>query len=132
LQLPTELQIAIIDDSEDYLQFIHTALRRLAEKVEVICLPNPSEAKTRLPISHVRLVLCDINFDPANERDRQGLELLKWLKENLSGVPVVMMTRYVDQGFREEAMTLGADGFLEKPILLSQLKELAEKYLSHE
>jgi len=122
-------KVAIIDDSADYLQFIKTSLGRIAEKVEVLCFSSPEEAQSALRKSKVRLIICDINFDPENESDRQGLNLLRWLKEKLPEVPVVMMTRYMDQGFREEAMALGADGFLEKPILLGQLREIADNYL---
>lgn len=120
---------AVIDDSEDYLQFIKISLQRIAAGTDVLCFINPDDARSGLKGVEVSLILCDINFDPENEVDSQGLELLQWLKDNLPHVPVVMMTRYLDQGFRDEAMRLGAEGFLEKPILLGQLRDLSIKYL---
>lgn len=121
--------ISIIDDSEDYLNFLRTTLERIVPEVELVFFKTPDEAKGVIKQKDSSLILCDINFNPEDETDNQGLELLHWLKKELLDIPVIMMTRYLDQGFKEEAVKQGADGFLAKPISLAQLREIVNKYL---
>jgi len=66
------------------------------------------------------LVLSDINMPGMS-----GLELLQQLKKKFeSPAPIVMMiTAYGDTGNYNDAMQLGADDFLTKPLDFSLLKE---------
>jgi CheY-like chemotaxis protein len=66
------------------------------------------------------LILSDINMPGMS-----GFELLKQIKsEHNAPPPVVMMiTAYGDSGYYNEAMALGANDFLTKPIDFNQLKE---------
>ena len=54
-----------------------------------------------------------------------GLELLKRIKAEYETPPpiVMMITAYGDQGNYQEAMRLGADDFLTKPVDFAHLKE---------
>lgn len=65
------------------------------------------------------LILSDINMPGMS-----GLVLLERIKEKHSTPPpsVIMVTAYGDEYNHEEAMRLGADGFLEKPINFNSLK----------
>lgn len=70
------------------------------------------------------LILSDINMPGMS-----GLELLKHIKERYEKPPpvVMMITAYGDDENYKQAMTLGADDFLTKPLdfnlLKSKLKE---------
>ena len=66
------------------------------------------------------LILSDINMPGMS-----GLELLKHIKEKYGKPPpiVMMLTAYGDSDNYNEAMRLGADDFLTKPVDFSALKE---------
>jgi two-component system, chemotaxis family, chemotaxis protein CheY len=66
------------------------------------------------------LILSDINMPGMS-----GLELLKHIKQKYESLaPIVMMiTAYGDTGNYNDAMQLGADDFLTKPLDFSLLKE---------
>ena len=66
------------------------------------------------------LILSDINMPGMS-----GLELLKYIKEKYEKPPpvVMMITAYGDQDNYNEAMKLGADDFLTKPVDFAALKE---------
>lgn len=66
------------------------------------------------------LILSDINMPGMS-----GLELLKHIKEQYEKPPpvVMMVTAYGDEENYKQAMDLGADDFLTKPIDFNLLKE---------
>lgn len=66
------------------------------------------------------LILSDINMPGMS-----GLELLKHIKQKYEKPPpvVMMITAYGDEENYREAMKLGADDFLTKPLDFSALKE---------
>lgn len=73
------------------------------------------------------LILSDINMPGMS-----GLVLLKHIKENYEKPPpvVMMITAYGDDENYNEAMKLGADDFLTKPLDFVNLKEKLKKFLS--
>ena len=66
------------------------------------------------------LILSDINMPGMS-----GLELLRHIKEKYENPPpfVMMITAYGDDGNYNQAMNLGADDFLTKPLDFKMLKE---------
>ena len=73
------------------------------------------------------LILSDINMPGMS-----GLQLLEKIKQEYKKPPpvVVMITAYGDQSNYNQAMKLGADGFIAKPVDFKLLKEKI-KHLSH-
>lgn len=125
----SEKRIAVIDDSEDYLGFIKVSLKKIAQDISVVTFKDINNAKEAIEREPADLVLCDINFDPDNDTDRQGLEFLGWYRLKYPQHPIFMMTRYLDQGFKKEALNLGATGFLEKPLRIDQMKGIIRNHL---
>ena len=74
------------------------------------------------------LILSDINMPGMS-----GLDLLKHIKEKYATPPpvVMMITAYGDENNFNQAMRLGADDFLTKPLDFAQLKDKL-KYLNHD
>ena len=66
------------------------------------------------------LILSDINMPGMT-----GIELLRRIKKGTPAPPptVMMITAYGDKETYEEALALGVDGFLNKPIDFNVLKE---------
>jgi CheY-like chemotaxis protein len=99
-----EMQFDFAYSGEDALQFMH------AHNQEAV------------------LILSDINMPGMS-----GLELLKHIKEEFESPPpfVMMITAYGDDENYNNAMKLGADDFLTKPLDFTKLKDKLKK-LEHE
>lgn len=91
-----EMQFAFAHSGEDAIKYMHA---------------NEHEAV---------LILSDINMPGMS-----GLQLLKHIKEKFEKPPpvVMMITAYGDDENYKEAMKLGADDFLTKPVDFNNLKE---------
>ncbi|TGE04857.1 response regulator [Hymenobacter fodinae] len=82
--------------------------------------------------SEVVLILSDINMPGMS-----GLELLKQIKQQYNAPPpmppqVMMITAYGDDDSYQQAMQLGANDFLTKPVDFAALKEKLTLLASHE
>jgi CheY-like chemotaxis protein len=82
--------------------------------------------------SEVVLILSDINMPGMS-----GLELLKHIKQQYTSPPptppqVMMITAYGDDDSYKQAMQLGANDFLTKPVDFAALKEKLTLLASHE
>ena len=104
------IKILIVDDDPDYLRSLSSVLKR---DFSVMTASSLKEAGKRLR-QGLHLVLLDIRLDEADPANRDGIELLKRIKEERPDLPVVMMTAYGDIDLAVEAMKLGAADFLQK------------------
>lgn len=74
---------------------------------------------------HPDLILMDIQLPGVS-----GLEVTKWLKddENLKSIPVIAVTAFAMKGDEEKIREGGCDGYIEKPISLSDFLETVERF----
>ena len=61
---------------------------------------------------------------------KDGLEVLKFVKENSPSTKVIMLTAYADVANALAAKKLGAEDFLEKPYDLGELLSTIERLLT--
>ena len=113
--------LLIIDDIEDYLRSLSTALRR---NFAILTACSLEEAKAQMDGKRVDVVLADIRLNESDPANRDGLVFLEWSRANYSRVPVVIMSAYREFGFGDDALRLGAAEFLKKPINLHELRSL--------
>ena len=76
------------------------------------------------------IVLIDIRLDEKDPENKEGLELLKWIRENKKNMPVVMMSAYRDFDYAVEALNLGANYFVKKPLDPEELLKILRKLTS--
>lgn len=64
------------------------------------------------------LIICDVNIPKLN-----GFKVIKKIREdsNLVNIPFIFLTSQIDTNSRYQAMQLGANDYLEKPVKLKQL-----------
>jgi CheY-like chemotaxis protein len=74
----------------------------------------------------IGLVLCDILMP-----DMDGLEVLMEVRKLNPNLPFVSMTARKETPYLAAASHLGANGMLEKPFTLSQLRALLQRVCSH-
>ena len=117
-QKPTLL---IIDDIEDYLRSLQIALKR---EFDVITARSLHVAQEQMASHKVDIILSDIRLDESDLTNRDGLLFLEWAKANYPEIPVIGMSAYREFDLAVDALNLGADKFLKKPINLIELKML--------
>jgi two-component system, chemotaxis family, chemotaxis protein CheY len=118
------MKILVVDDEKDmqtlFLQRFRKEIRE--NEVNLVFAYSGEEALGYLN-QHVHeavLILSDINMPGMN-----GLELLRNIKQKFENPPpvVMMITAYGDAENYNQAMRLGADDFLTKPLDFVLLKE---------
>src|SRR6185503_1656787 len=118
------MKILVVDDEKDMETLFQQRFRKEIrdKEVEFAFASSGEEALRYLAqLQHEAvLILSDINMPGMS-----GLELLKHIKEKYENPPpvVMMITAYGDTENYEQAMKLGADEFLTKPVDFNLLKE---------
>ena len=111
--------ILIVDDDALLRFFFRAFLKKNA--VEVFEAGNGMEALSLLEKTAIHLIITDFHMPVMN-----GLELLKRIRANPGTrfLPVIMITANAEEEVREEAIRLGANHFISKPVT-------AEDFLHH-
>ena len=118
------MKILVVDDEKDVQLLFEQRFRKeiKAGEVEMAFAFSGEEALEFMQYHEQEaiLILSDINMPGMS-----GLELLKNIKEKYETPPpvVMMITAYGDDQNYQEAMRLGADDFLTKPVDFLNLKE---------
>ena len=118
------MKILVVDDEHDMKILFEQRFRReiRGHEMEFAFAYSGEEALSylRQHVHEVVLILSDINMPGMS-----GLELLTHIKQKYAAPPpvVMMITAYGDAENYKQAMRLGADEFLTKPLDFSLLKE---------
>lgn len=118
------MKILVVDDEKDVQLLFEQRFRKeiKAGEVEMAFAFSGEEALSFMKHHHHEavLILSDINMPGMS-----GLDLLRQIKEKYEKPPpiVMMITAYGDEENYNQAMRLGADDFLTKPIDFAALKE---------
>ena len=109
-------KILIVDDEQSILLSLSYALK--TEGVEVITCNEMEQAEEALANTHFDLVIADIRMSGVN--GVEGLELLKFIKEQYS-TEVIIMTGYGTAEIESLAYQRGALHFFKKPVDIQEL-----------
>ena len=118
------MKVLIVDDEKDIQSLFEQCFRReiRSGELELVFAFSGEEALNFMKIHEHEaiLILSDINMPGMS-----GLELLKNIKEKYeTPLPIMMMiTAYGDNVNYQNALRLGADDFLTKPIDFTSLKD---------
>jgi CheY-like chemotaxis protein len=118
------MNILVVDDEIDMKTLFEQKFRREIKENEIsFVFANSGEQALSHLDNHLHeavLILSDINMPGMT-----GLELLKNIKQKYRTPPpvVMMITAYGDSDNYEQAMHLGADDFLTKPLDFHLLKQ---------
>ena len=118
------MKILAVDDEQDVQTLFEQRFRREIKsgEMEFVFAYSGDEAIEYLTrhVHEAVLILSDINMPGMS-----GLELLKKIKQKFENPPpvVMMITAYGDDYNYNQAIKLGADDFLTKPLDFNSLKE---------
>jgi CheY-like chemotaxis protein len=118
------MKILVVDDEKDMQMLFEQRFRKEIRNGEIeFAFATSGEEALNYLTRHVHeavLILSDINMPGMS-----GLELLRQIKQKFASPPpvVMMITAYGDPENYNQAMKLGADDFLTKPVDFVLLKE---------
>ncbi len=113
--------ILVVDDDKNTRDGIARAMRRA---YQVLLAADADDAIESLQAESVDLVLSDMRMP-----GRDGLSLLREIRERFPRVPVVLLTAYGSIETAVESMRDGAVNFLTKPIRLDNLEQIIRETL---
>lgn len=119
--ITSDTDILVVDDDEQIRSFIRIILMKLGfTNIETSsCSKDVIE---RLRVKRYGLMFLDINMPGVD-----GLSLLRLLKNKYPKINVVMCTANNTEQNVKEAIAIGADGFLAKPVLAKGLMNLFDR-----
>ena len=122
------MKLLIVDDEQDVQWLFEKRFRReqRSGELDMHFAYSGEEALTLLQqarMNDLKLVMTDINMPGTS-----GIDLLKIIKEEYPGLPVIVITAYDDAKNRMAAYRNGADDYINKPIDFVKLKEKLMKY----
>jgi DNA-binding response OmpR family regulator len=136
---PNEIEIILVEDNADDAFFTIRAFKEANADNRIVHIKNGAAALDfffkELVIDHQsfqglsKLILLDLRLPKVD-----GIEILKQLKQNqhTSLIPVVILTSVSDDPIMYEALKIGADSYLIKPVTyegyLEIIKALSTKY----
>jgi CheY-like chemotaxis protein len=118
------MKILVVDDEQDVKTlFLQHFRREIREKLFDFSFCYSGEEALSFLTNHEHetiLILSDINMPGMT-----GIELLRHIKSHYRIPPpiVMMITAYDDKERHDQAIALGADDFLNKPLDFNSLKE---------
>ena len=113
--------ILILEDDITFSLMLKTWLGR--KGFEVSSVSSVSDARSRIEDASFDLILSDLRLP-----DGDGIDLLKWIKENNFAIPLIMMTSYAEIQTAVQAIKLGASDYIAKPLnpeeLLGKIRDV--------
>ncbi len=125
--METPTQVAwIIDDDDEMRQAIKLMLELLDFKVEIY-RDAPSASRDLLAGIQPDVVILDIMMPGVS-----GIDMLEFMRKqrDFTHVPIVMLSSETTDVQVDEAMELGADAFVFKPVTLEELENVIQKAIS--
>jgi len=112
----------IVDDEPDIRELLDITLSRM--NIKTVSAENITQAKDLLDKQTFDLCLTDMRLPDGN-----GIELIKYIQENISSLPVAMITAHGNMEYAIEALKSGAFDFVSKPVDLNILRSLVNTAL---
>ena len=120
-------KILVVDDEADLRDVIKLQLEQRGLNVlEAVDGQNAIDIlKSGDNMVNVGLILCDIRMPKVN-----GVECIRFLREQAPGIPVVVITGYPDSGLANDLMEKGVKEYLVKPVTKEKLLAVVEEQIA--
>jgi len=115
-----EMRVLVVDDEKNILDILQTFLEN--EGYTVCVAESGAEAMQNIEECMPQIVLLDIRMP-----DIDGIQCLRTIKDNYSGVEVVMMSGFATTRMALKSLQIGAFDYIGKPIEFGHLKEIIEQ-----
>ncbi len=118
-------QVVFVDDEPRVCHAVHKTLERAG--VQVRCFQGTEDC-----LRHLAAQRCDLLITDVKMPGKDGLALLREVKERQPWIPVLVVTGYADVPLAVRALKAGATDFVEKPLdrdaFLQTVERLIERH----
>ena len=114
----------IVDDDKAHLSMLQTLLKSLTDSIK--CVIDGEDAIREARENPYDVILMDVRMANVS-----GMEALQKIKAFNPSIPIIIMTAYSSIDKAVEAMRLGADDYLTKPLNFDELKLSIERATRH-
>jgi CheY-like chemotaxis protein len=113
----------MVDDDEEMINAVRLMLNLLDCETRHFFSARPA-AQALLDGKHPDLIILDINMPGVS-----GIDFLEFLRrrKELKNLPVVMLSTEASDVMVDQAMALGADAYVTKPVAIEELEEAMKK-----
>ncbi|MEW5984728.1 MAG: response regulator [Acidobacteriota bacterium] len=115
-----DLRLLLVDDEPDFLEPLCTRLTR--RRVACATAASGEEALQALADSRFDCAVVDVKMPGMD-----GLELLRRIRRDHPGTPVVLLTGHASVEMGVQGMELGAFDYLLKPVDLDELLDVVRR-----
>ena len=118
----------IVDDDDEMSHAVYLMLQLLDFSVKIF-RDAKSTARQLMSGDRPDAILLDINMPEVS-----GIDFLEFLRmrSELKGIPVVMLSSETTDIQVDEAMELGANGFVFKPVTIDELEEALKQAMGRD
>lgn len=110
-------KLLIVDDERDIREFAKSFFKK--RDIDVFTASGGSEAFEIIKKESPDLVLLDVRME-----EYTGVELLRKIRAEGSRVKVIMVSGVEEEQTMKEAESLGALGYIHKPLILEELEKI--------
>ena len=119
-------RVLVVDDDQEIFHFLKIKLVDQVESIELCSNPNEAlkiiKDKSQLDNSQrYDLILCDLQMPGMN-----GIHLIREIRK-FDDIAIILMTAYASVETAVEAIKIGADDYIVKPLNIPELKVTIEK-----
>ena len=127
--MKVEKKLLLVDDIPEYLD---TMELNLPDGCRAVCATSLEEARDLVDSEQPAAAVVDVRLKEDDADNRDGLALLKWMRQNHPRVAVIVVSAYQEFEFEAESLALGAEYFLKKPIQPDEFRETVAKVLGQD
>ena len=115
-------KLLIVDDEIDIREFAKNFFKK--RNIEVFTASSGMEALKIINEEKPDLVLLDVHME-----EMTGIDVLKKLRADKNDIKTIMVTGVEDEAVVNEANSWGVKGYIHKPLVLEELKNIVLKEL---
>ncbi|MCG3115228.1 MAG: response regulator [Candidatus Manganitrophus sp. SA1] len=117
--------ILVVDDNEDTLKIVGKILA--VERYQVKTAKDGQEALRSIDNETPALILLDIMIPKID-----GFEVCRTIRGNplMDHIPILIISARIDDAAQQKASTLGANGYLVKPIIPADILQKVKDHLT--
>ncbi len=116
------VNVLIVDDEKDFRDLFAELVNRMG--YSVITAENGKEALEKIKKKPIQAAIIDYNMPGMN-----GLELLTQIKKRDTNIFVVLISGYGNGELETEAIKMGVDVYVVKPMDINKLQDALQKAL---
>jgi len=114
------LRLLYVEDNEHARESMMNVLEEFFGDVVIAC--DGQEGLEGFKNNKIDLIITDINMPRLN-----GIEMIKEIRKTDTDIPILILSAYNESSFFLDSIKFGVDGYILKPLVISQFMEILKK-----